>query len=106
MQDLAMQHGALYLHVLQPHRYVRPDPSFVARDPADEALRDRVRDGYAAYRVHMNGVKVIDASQNFEETEKSLWATDCCHLSDIGNKRLREIVGKHISEFALNPKEN
>ena len=53
----------------------------------------------------MNGLKVVDASQDFDGSEKSLWATDCCHLSDVGNKRLREIVGKRVSKFALDPKE-
>ena len=106
MAALAKQSGAAYVHVLQPNQYVSkkpmsPEEQRRAINPARSGT-EFLRVGYAKMRergeeLKKQGIVFHDASGIFGAVPEPVFADECCHLNQTGNRLLAKDVAEVLA---------
>lgn len=106
MQRVCDGMDARYVHALQPNQYVPDSKPFT-----DEELRiavnprsgyvSPVRNGYELLqdrgrRMHADGIRFVDLTRIFAETQESAYGDECCHLTHRGNQILADRLAEEI----------
>lgn len=105
MERLARDHGALYLHVIQPNQWYAADPAYQphAIDHPYKAVIPLVERGYPMLvqrtaELARDGVHVFDATKIFAGLDlRDIYADDCCHYTDEGYRVLFKSLEKPIA---------
>jgi hypothetical protein len=97
--------GAGFVAVLQPNQYhtghrFSPEEGSLALNP-DSVFREPVQIGYPFLRsaledLRKEGVLAIDAVDVFDSVSQPVYADDCCHLNELGNRLLAERIVEEI----------
>ncbi len=107
MARLCESFGIRYYHFLQPNQYVPgskpmgPDELEIAYRE-DSPMREAIERGYPALReageaLSAEGVTFVDLSQLFRKVEEPVYADDCCHLDERGNRLLGSAIGRALA---------
>jgi len=107
MARLCEGFGIRYAHFLQPNQYV-PDSKPLGEEERriayrpDSPIRAPIERGYPALReagesLRAEGVTFVDLSEVFRDVEQPVYADDCCHLNQEGNKQLGAAIGRALA---------
>ena len=108
MNDMLVERGARYVHVLQPNQYYtqRSFTEAEARLALNEGtpFKPPVERGYpelqraaAALQQH---VRFLDATTAFDDEPSPVYQDDCCHYTQLGNERLAEFIAARVGAAA------
>jgi hypothetical protein len=106
MWKLCRSNGSVYVHVLQPNRYVAGSKRLDARErriawPPDFAHRRAAEQGYplliaAGEELKRLGVAFRDLTGLFEAERGRIYVDPCCHYNQRGN----DMLAAEIAKFA------
>lgn len=98
MAGLAQVNGFRYYHFLQPNQYDRGSKTLTEEELARAYLPDSpgAKAAQRAYpllraagrRLAMDGVSFTDLSMLFREVTADIYADNCCHYNETGNRML------------------
>lgn len=106
IDTLTRSYGIPYVHVLQPNQYLPGAKVLTAEEraiafaprashrPYVESVYPRLR--AEGERLRQEGVRFIDMSMAFAETEESVFADTCCHLTRRGYFLFGKMLGKRL----------
>ena len=111
LHRLCEANGIRYFHFLQPNQYVagsKPmgraeqeiaiNPNYVYRPGVEKGYPLLVEEGKA---LVAQGVRFVDLTHVFIETETSVYIDECCHFGEVGNEILGQSVAGAIGEDYL-----
>jgi hypothetical protein len=105
MAAMARDHGAIYLHVVQPNQWWHESGRYrpIAEDHIYGWVIDPVNRGYPALveraaQLRAEGVGVLDATLLFKDVpDRRVYSDDCCHYTAEGNERLAKAIAEAIA---------
>jgi hypothetical protein len=105
MALLAHQHGAVYVHLLQPNQWDAATGSYDPMNPDHpyEWVINPVNETYQLFRsaglnLKQSGVNFVDITALFNEQQsREVYIDDCCHYTQLGNELIFEFTISHLS---------
>lgn len=104
MHRSALANGTRYLHFVQPNQYHETARAYGEAERGvafsdDTPYAEPVRVGYprleaAVERLHRDGVPVEGMFRLLDDVDEPVYADDCCHFTDAGQRILLRRIGE------------